>query len=159
VFDRVPWYEDAVWLLPALYAALAALLLTALFWPINAVVRRRYGATLALDPYALRAYRLGKIGAILTLAGLAVWALTVIRMFGDFNNLSNKFNSTVRFAQVFGVIAFIGGFALILWNLWTVWSGSRRWPAKLWSGVLVLSALIVLWIASAFHLIGFGLDF
>jgi hypothetical protein len=80
-------------------------------------------------------------------------------MFGDFNNLSNKFNSTVRFAQVFGVIAFIGGFALILWNLWTVWSGSRRWPAKLWSGVLVLSALIVLWIASAFHLIGFGLDF
>jgi CubicO group peptidase (beta-lactamase class C family) len=159
VFDRVPWYEDAVWLLPALYAALAALLLTALFWPINAVVRRRYGATLALDPHALRGYRLGKIGAILTLAGLGVWALTVIRMFGDFNNLSNKFNATVRFAQVFGVIAFIGGFALILWHLWTVWSGSRRWPAKLWSGVLVLSALIVLWIASAFHLIGFGLDF
>ena len=159
VFDRVPWYEDAAWLLPALYASLAALLLTALFWPIKAVVRRNYGATLALDAYALRAYRLGKIGAILTLAGLGVWALTVIRMFGDFNNLSNKFDATVRFAQLFGIVAFIGGFALILWNLWAVWSGERRWPAKLWSVVLVLSALTVLWIANAFHLIGFGLDF
>jgi CubicO group peptidase (beta-lactamase class C family) len=159
VFDRVPWYEDAAWLLPALYVSLAALLLTALFWPINAVVRRRYGATLALDPHALQAYRLGKIGAILTLAGLGVWALTAVRMFGDFNNLSDKFDGTVRFAQVFGIVAFIGGFALILWNLWTVWSGERRWPAKVWSVVLVLSALTVLWIASAFHLIGFGLDF
>jgi CubicO group peptidase (beta-lactamase class C family) len=159
VFDRVPWYEDAAWLLPALYASVAALVLTALFWPINAVVRRRYGATLALDPNSLTAYRLGKVGAIVILAGLAVWALTVVRMFGDFNNLSDKFNATVRFAQVFGIVAFIGGFALILWNLWAVWSGARRWPARLWSAVLVLSALTILWVASAFHLIGFGLDF
>ncbi len=159
VFDRVPWYEDAAWLLPALYASLAALLLTALFWPIKALVRRSYGVTLALDAHALRSYRLGKIGAILMLAGLGVWALTVIRMFGDFNNLSNKFDATVRFSQLFGIVAFIGGFALILWNLWTVWSGERRWPAKLWSVVLVFSALTVLWIANAFHLIGFGLDF
>jgi CubicO group peptidase (beta-lactamase class C family) len=159
VFERVPWYEDAAWLLPAFYASVAALLLTALFWPINAVVRRRYGATLALDPNSLTAYRLGKVGAIAILAGLAVWALTVIRMFGDFNNLSDKFDATVRFSQVFGIIAFIGGFALVLWNLWAVWSGSRRWPARLWSVVLVLSALTVLWIASAFHLISFGLNY
>jgi hypothetical protein len=159
VFDRVPWYENTAWLLPLVYAALAALLLTAIFWPINAIVRRSYGASLALDPSALRAYRFSKIGAILSLAGLGVWALIIVRMFNDFNNLTAKFDSNVRFAQVFGIIAFFGGFALILWNLWTVWGGARRWPAKVWSVVLALSALTVLWVAFTFNLIGFGVNF
>jgi CubicO group peptidase (beta-lactamase class C family) len=159
VFDRVPWYENTAWLLPLVYVALTALLLTAIFWPINAIVRRRYGASLALDPLALRAYRFSKIGAILSLAGLGLWALTLVRMFNNFNNLSAKFDSNVRFAQVFGIIAFFGGFALIVWNLWAVWNGARRWPAKVWSVVLAVSALTVLWVAFAFNLIGFGLNF
>jgi CubicO group peptidase (beta-lactamase class C family) len=157
VFDRVPGYQDAAWLLPVLCAALGALLLTALLWPITAIVRRRFGATLALDPKSLRAYRFSKIGAILSLAGLGVWALTLSRMLNDYNNLSAKFDFTVRLTQLFGVVAFIGGFALILWNLRMVWTGERRWPAKVWSIVLALSALIVLYVAIVFNLFNFGL--
>jgi CubicO group peptidase (beta-lactamase class C family) len=159
VFDRVPGYADAAWLLPALYCALAALLLTAVFWPITAIVRRRFGASLALAPEALRAYRFSKVGSILLLAGLGLWGFTIIRMFNDFNNLSNKYNGNIRFAEVFGILAFLLGSALIVWNLWTVWQGTRRWPAKVWSIVLVLSAFIVLWIALAFHLFSFGIYF
>ncbi len=48
VFDRVPGSENGAWLLPAFYCAMGALLLTAVFWPITAIVRRRFGATLAL---------------------------------------------------------------------------------------------------------------
>jgi hypothetical protein len=159
VFDRVPGYVDAAWLLPALYFALAALLLTAVFWPVTAIVRRRFGASLALAPEALRAYRFSKVGSILLLAGLGLWGFTVIRMFNDFNNLSNKYNGNIRFAEVFGILAFLLGSALIVWNLWTVWQGTRRWPAKVWSIVLVLSAFIVLWIAFAFHLFSFRIYF
>jgi CubicO group peptidase (beta-lactamase class C family) len=157
VFDRVPLYQDAAWLLPVLCAALGALLLTALAWPIAAIVRRRYGATLALDSKALRAYRLSKIGAILSLAGMGAWALTLTRMLNDLDNLSAKFDFTLRLTQLFGVVAFIGGFALILWNLRMVWTGERRWPAKVWSIVLALSALIVLYVAIVFNLFNFGL--
>ena len=146
-------------MLPALYCALAALLLTAVFWPITAIVRRRFGASLALGPEALRAYRLSKIGSILLLAGLGLWALTIILMFGDFNNLSNKYNGNIRFAEVFGILAFLLGSAFIAWNLWTVWKGTRRWPAKVWSIVLALSAFIVLWIAVVFNLFSFGIYF
>jgi CubicO group peptidase (beta-lactamase class C family) len=157
VFDRVPWYESSAWLLPSLYCALGALVLTGIFWPISAIVRRRFGASLALGPDALRAYRFSKIGSILLAAALGLWAFTVIRMFGDFNNLTEKFNSTIHFTQLFGILAFLGGTVLILWNLRTVWSvGTRRWPAKVWSVVLALSAFVVLWIAFVFHLIGFG---
>ena len=159
VFDRVPSSENGAWLLPALYCAMGALLLTAVFWPITAIVRRRFGATLALSPEALRAYRFSKIGSILLAAALGLWAFTVIRMFGDFNNLTNNFNGHIRFAQVFGILAFVLGSALIAWNLWTVWTGARRWPAKVWSIVLALSAFIVLWVAFAFNLIGFGLNY
>jgi CubicO group peptidase (beta-lactamase class C family) len=159
VLDRVQWYADAAWLVPALYCALAALLLTAVFWPITAIVRRRFGASLALGPDALRTYRLSKVGSILLLAGLGLWALTVIRMFNDFNNLTNKFNGNIRFAELFGILAFLLGSAFVAWNLWTVWKGTRRWPAKTWSIVLALAASIVLWVAFTFNLFSFGIYF
>jgi CubicO group peptidase (beta-lactamase class C family) len=159
VLDRVQWYANAAWLLPALYGALAALLLTAVFWPITAIVRRRFGAGLALGPDALRAYRWSKVGSILLLAALGLWGFTITRMFGDFNNLSNKFNGTIRFTEVFGILAFLLGSVLIAWNLWTVWKGTRRWPAKVWSIVLALSAFIVLWFAFTFNLFTLGVYF
>ena len=156
VFDRVPWYQNGAWLLPLLYGALGAFVLTAVFWPITAIVRRRFGASLALGPDALRAYRFSKIGAILFAAALGLWALTVIRMFSDFKNLGDGFNSSIHFAQAFGILAFLVGTVFILLNLRAVWTGARRWPAKVWSIVLVLSAFVALWVAFAFHLIGFG---
>jgi CubicO group peptidase (beta-lactamase class C family) len=159
IFDRVPASENAGWLVPALYCALAALLLTAVFWPVTAIVRRRFGASLALGPDALRAYRLSKVGSILLLAGLGWWGFTITRMFGDFDNLSNKFNGSIRFTEMFGMLAFLLGSAFIVWNLVTVWKGARRWPAKTWSTVLALSAFVVLWIAFTFHLFTFGVYF
>jgi CubicO group peptidase (beta-lactamase class C family) len=159
IFDRVPASENAGWLVPALYCALAALLLTAVFWPVTAIVRRRFGASLALGPDALRAYRLSKVGSILLLAGLGWWGFTITRMFGDFDNLSNKFNGSIRFTEMFGMLAFLLGSAFIVWNLVTVWKGARRWPAKTWSIVLALSAFVVLWIAFTFHLFTFGVYF
>jgi hypothetical protein len=157
VFERAPWYQDSAWLLPLLGASLAALALTAITWPVAAIVRRRYGAKLALDVKSLKAYRGAKIAAILLLAATGIWAVTLVSMIKDINNLSSKFDSTVRFAQFFGVAVFIGGFGVMLWHLWSVWTGVRRWPAKLWSIVLALAAFFVLWVAVAFKLIGFGL--
>ena len=159
VFDRVSWYKDAAWLIPALCAGLAALVLSVLLWPIAAIVRRRYGAALQLDAAALRAFRAGKIGALLILAGLGLWTWTVSRMLNDENNLGTKFDSWLLFTQVFGAVALIGGTAAILWNLRAVWSGARRWPARTWSIVLTLAAFVVLWAAFAFKLISFGTNY
>ncbi|HEX3122836.1 MAG TPA: serine hydrolase domain-containing protein [Rhodanobacteraceae bacterium] len=159
VFLRVDAARNGAWLVPALCVSLAALLLTVVFWPVTAIVRRRYRARLDLPPEALRVYRFGKIGALLSLAGLLSWTLAIVKMFGDLNNTTSAFDPVIRFCQIFGSVAFVAGFLLALWNLVSVWTGKRRWPAKLWSVVLVFSTFIVLWIAFVFHLISWGVNY
>jgi len=159
VFLRPTFAQDGGWLLPALIASLVALFLTVLRWPIAALVRRHYGVRLDLPAPALRAYRWSRIGALLLLFAFGGWAFTVITMFSDINNAGGSLDGLVRANQVLGPIGFIGGTLLMLWNLRVVWTGRRGWPARAWSIVLVLSALVLLWIACAFHLIGWGVDF
>lgn len=159
VFYRAPWYADAAWLVPMAGVGVGALILTALVWPIAAIVRRRYGARLELEPGALRALRLSKIGAIAIFAGVGLWCLTLTRLLNNFDNMTARFDATLRLTQIFGLAAFFGGFALILWNLWTVWRGQRRWPAKVWSVVLTLSAVVVLWFAGCGSLLRIGANY
>ena len=159
VFERVPWYQDAAWLLPLLIGSVAALLATALLWPIAAIVRRHFGATLALDRQSLLAFRSSKIGALLLLAGVGLWAAMLTWMIKDINNLSARSDSVLHVVQLFGIVAFIGGALLIFWNLRAVWTGRRRWPARVWSVVLALAAAAVLWVGCAFHLIGLGSNY
>ena len=108
---------------------------------------------------AFRAYRAGKLGALLSLLGIVVWGVAVTTMFSDLNKTTSAFDSVLRFAQVFGAIAFPLGLLLTLWNLKSVWTAKRRRPAKVWSVVLVFSAFILLWIAFAFHLISWGVNY
>ncbi len=159
VFERVPWYANSSWLMPLFGAAVAALLLTALLWPVAALVRRRYQAPLGLPLASLKAYRWSRIAAVLMLLGLGLWLLIFMLIIKDTNNLSSRLDPLLWFAQLFGVIAFIGGLLLMLWNLKAVWGGQRRWPAKLWSVVLVVSAVAVLWVALACKLLSFGTSY
>jgi len=71
----------------------------------------------------------------------------------------NAIDPILKFLEVFGMIAFFGGTAAMLWNLWVVWRGQRRWPAKTWSIVLTVSAVAVLWVALAFNLTKFGVNY
>jgi CubicO group peptidase (beta-lactamase class C family) len=159
VFDRVPWYANSAWLMPLLVASVAALLLTALLWPVIAWVRRRYQSPLQLDDPSYRAYRWSKIGAVLILLALGLWTLTFALMLKDNNNLDGRLDWLIWLDEIVGTLVFIGGLAAMLWNLRAVWRGARRWPARVWSVVLALSALVVLWTAVACKLISFGTNF
>jgi CubicO group peptidase (beta-lactamase class C family) len=159
VFERPAWYRNATWLRPLFLASLGALFLTALFWPITAIIRRRFGSKLALDGPALRAYRLSKIGATAIVAGAVAWATLVGLMLKDLELLSASSDNLLRLVQLFGIVTFLGGFIAIVINLRAVWTGERRWPAKTWSVVLSLSAFVVLWAAFAFKLMRVGVNY
>lgn len=159
MFYRAPWYASSTWGMPLLAASFAALLLTALQWPVAAVVRRRYRAPLTLDPGSLRAYFWSRIAAIAIVAAIGLWGLLFALILKDTGTLGGQLDPWLWFAELFGALAFLGGLAVMVWNLLLVWNGARRWPARVWSIVLVIAALSVVWIGLVFKLIHFGTDY
>jgi hypothetical protein len=159
VLYPAPWYRDSAWLLPALMIGLAILAITAIFWPVRALVRRRFGATLALGKRELTSYRLVRGASWLILAVIFGWVFMIAKMMGDFNNLSPRFDPVILTLEVLSFIAFLGGFAVMLWDAWLVWRGPRGWKAKVWSLFLVFAALIVVWMGFTFHLLSLGTDY
>ena len=159
VFERAPWYKDSSLLMPLLYASLLILLLTALLWPTGALVRRHYSGTLGYEGRELLGYRLSRIAAVAILLVLVGWAVTITLMFGDLTNLGGAFDAIVILLQIATVVVFFGGLGIFCWYLWQVWTGKRAWTAKVWSVLLVLAGVVMVWMGLAFHLIGFGTSY
>jgi len=159
VLDRTPWHRDSAWLLPAFLLALAIFALTAIFWPVRWLVRRRFGATLALEKNELLSYRLVRGFCWLIVLVLIGWAAAIATMMGDFNNLSGAFDPVIYSLQILSFIAFLGGAAVILRDAWLVWRARRGWKAKLWSLALVFAAVILLWVGFVFNLLSFGVNY
>jgi hypothetical protein len=152
VWDRTPWHRSTSWLTPMLAFSVAVLFITALLWPTRALVRRRFGAALSLDKRALLSFRLSRLAALLIVIALVCWAALISWLFADLSNLQPSSDAIILLLQIFSMVAFFGGFAAMLWNMWIVWRGDRRWPAKVWSVLLVIAAATTLWVAIVYHL-------
>jgi len=159
VFEPPPWWRSASWLLPLVNASLVALALTAILWPVKAIVRRRYAQPPLLTGPDLRAYRWGKIASLVTLAVIGAWMVAISAMFDDLKLLSGVLDPLFLALQVLSIVVFPLSLLIALWHAWRVWRGDRRWPAKLWSIVLVIAFATVLWLALTFHLIGFTSEY
>jgi Beta-lactamase len=156
VFDRAPWYSSSVWLTPLFLVSVAAMLLTTLVWPAAAAVRRRYRAPLTLEARALRAYLWSRLGALASLVALGIWGVFFLLIVKDTGTLGGRLDPLLVLAQLLSIVGFVGALAVMLWNLIVVWGGQRRWPARVWSIVLALSALFILWVALVCKLLVVG---
>lgn len=159
VFEPVSWYQSTAWLTPALLFSMGALALTAFAWPAAAITRRRFGAKLALSGNDLKAYRLVRGLGGLAVAVLVGWATVTLTMMADFTLMNGSIDWAIILLQILTPLVFVGLVGVAGWNLWLIWKGKRGWFSKLWSAVLLLSAIVLLWVALAFNLIGFGLTF
>ncbi|QAY78001.1 class A beta-lactamase-related serine hydrolase [Sphingosinicella sp. BN140058] len=159
MFDRAPWYQNSALLTPLLIASIVILLLTVLLWPVRALVRRHFGAKLALEGPLRRAHLYSRLAALAILLALVGWAAAITVMMGDIVNLSAATDPIIWLLQIFTILALIGGFLVLAWNVWVTWRGGRRWPAKVWSVALLLAAIVALWLGLAFHLIALGANY
>jgi len=159
MFDRTPWYRNSALLMPLMIVSMIALGLTALFWPVRALVRRRFGTRLGLEGRDLQVYRVSRIAALMIFVAMAAWFIGILSLMGNIDNLSSASDPLIIFLQVLSTFSFILGFLALAWNLWVTWRGGRRWTAKVWSVVLFLAAGVMLWIGFAFNLIGFGTSY
>lgn len=159
MFDRAPWYKDPAWLAPALYSALGLLLLGALSWPAGAISRRRNKAANVYEGRRLRLQRIWLGWQWLSLATVAGWVTFILVGFSTLSLLGGPLDPLLITIQVLTPIAFVGLLVLAGWNLRQALLEKRGWFSKLWAVALLASAAVILWVAAAFHLIGFGTNY
>jgi CubicO group peptidase (beta-lactamase class C family) len=145
---RVPAAQSAGLNVPLLLAATSVLLLTVVLWPIAAIVRRRYGATLQLAEPERRAYVWSRRAALVGLVYMFGW---LVAMAADFASTQGA-QLWIRLIQLIGLVC-IAGAGIALWNAWRTWRARASWSARVWSLVLGLALLYLVWFSFAFHLI------
>jgi CubicO group peptidase (beta-lactamase class C family) len=156
--DRTPWFKSAGWWLPAIGASLIALLLTALAWPVSALIRRHYAVTYGLAGLEASAHRLVRIASVACSLIFLGWISLVLTM-TSILDLIPKMTPWIALLHILSPIVFIGGAGVGLWNCWVVARGHRRGWAKLWAVVLAAAFAGLLWAAFTFHLITFHAGF
>ncbi|KKC26051.1 serine hydrolase domain-containing protein [Sphingomonas sp. SRS2] len=149
VFDRVPVWRSAGWLMPALYASIGILLLTLLYWPVSWYVRRRH-AQRSTSGQSFTAYRATRLASALVLGLLAGWTGFVSMLFGD--KIGNA-APWLWLLQIGGWIILIGATGIAAWNAWLTWRDGRGWARKLWNTLVLLAVLIVFFAAWAYSLL------
>ncbi|MDQ0462669.1 CubicO group peptidase (beta-lactamase class C family) [Caulobacter ginsengisoli] len=143
----------------AVKLALGALVLTVLLWPVAAIVRRRYGARFALTGQDAWAYRGVRLAALLVFTAIFAWVWTFQGFIATSLPMTAKTDGWLTFAHFLSLLAFDGGLLVSLWNVWRVWRGKRGWFARTWSVALAGAFAALLWVAMAYHLVGFGLTY
>jgi CubicO group peptidase (beta-lactamase class C family) len=159
MFQPVPWWKSSALLIPLLSGASAVLLLTAMAWPVAAIVRRRYGVAPGLTGHPARVYRMVRIACVAIIVILVMWAWMVAHLATDLSFFSSRLDPWVMLLRVSSLVVLLCAAALGLWNCWVAWAGHRTWLAKAWSVALALSFLVVFWVSVGFKLIGFSTNY
>ena len=159
VFDKVPWYQSASVLMPLIYAALMALFATVLLWPTRALVRRQFATELPFKGRQLWAYRGSRIAALAIVGVVICWAMTVSALFADLNRLSGSLDPAITILELLSIVAFVGGFAVMVWYTYTAFKSGWRWPGKVWSLVLLLAAAVLLYVALSYNLLNLSMNY
>lgn len=159
LFEPAPWYLSTGWITPALLASLAAFFLTFLSWPVVALVRRHYAARPAQSVAQWRAYRLTRGFAGLAVGVLICWLWFGSVLLGDFSSMNGELDWALRTLQIATPLILLGLLGAALCYTALTWRRGGARFAKFWSIVLVAGAVLLLWVAIGFHLIGFGLNF
>jgi CubicO group peptidase (beta-lactamase class C family) len=152
---RIPAYRSPTWLVPAFAAALAALLLTGISWPVAAIARKTYGVPFALSGRPAIAYRLVRALSLVLCIVFIAFPLTLLSMSGDLSNFSSSTDGVMLFFQAAITLSVIAATLAAGWNAILIWTAHRRGFAKFWSVLVLASCLVVLWVSILTHLIGF----
>jgi CubicO group peptidase (beta-lactamase class C family) len=155
----VPAWESSRWRLPLMIATIAMLALTVLFWPIKAILRRRYGQPFELQGRARLMYRLARVAALLDVVFVAGWAWFLTSGLNDLNTLSSASDGFLRFLQLIGLLGVIGTVAILLNFAMALGDPHRRWWTKLTDGLLALASVLFVFFVFSYHLISASLNY
>lgn len=154
-YTRAPWWRSKAWLLPAVAAAMAVLLLTFLSWPIRAIVRRSMGKTFPYEGARARAHRIGGAASLLILTYLGVWIGFLLRLISTLTESSDGSAAGVLTVLYVAGIVPIAAFLGLGYMNFNLWRAPSSWVAKAWGVLVLLSAFVILWFAAVMNFFSF----
>jgi CubicO group peptidase (beta-lactamase class C family) len=150
-----PW--QAAGNIPVAGLAAGLLALTALSWPLAALMRRRFGRRLEPDPSAHHARRLVQAGVLAGLAYLGGWVLLIAAV-----ALGVPFDAGldpwIHLVQVLGYLC-VPALAIMAWGAVRALGQAGGWWEKAWNLVCVLALADLLYVSFAFSLLSWDLAY
>lgn len=158
-FEPVASARSTSWLQPLLLLALGSLALSAVFWPIAAIVRRRYGQRLQWTIADLRIRRLARLAAGVIVATWLGWLQLLSYVMGDYTRFDFGLDKWIVLLSALGVLGGVFGTLSIGWHAFRSWATPNGGWARIWNGWLVIAALISLYSAWIFGLLSFSTNY
>ena len=153
-----PFWNGA-WKLPLFIAMCAMLALTALFWPIKAILRWRYEAPFALEGREAALYRLSRLGALWDV--VFIGGFMALFTYGNENLsvFSDAWDWVFRLLQAVGILGVIGAIAMV-WNFLAGFGNlNRPWWTKFTDFLLALAGIVFVYFVIAEKLITVSLNY
>jgi CubicO group peptidase (beta-lactamase class C family) len=136
---------------PLALVALVVLILTAVLWPMVALVRWRYRSAFPLAGARAWAYRLVRLCAAMGVAAIVLWVMVIEAVS---STQGAPVEPLLHIAQAVSFFAFVGGLAAAIWNLGQTLRTPSSWFARLVAVLLLPTFAMMVWIAAVYHLIG-----
>lgn len=156
-FMPAPIALNAGWILPLLVGTLAVMFLTALSWPIIALIRRSYRFETGSSGKALFVHRLSRATAWCAVIVAAGWLAMFQAITNDVTALDGRLDIWIRLMQLVSLM-FIAGTIAAIWNAVQAF-GRRGWFTKTWAIVFAASAMFLVWLTINAGLVTPALDY
>ena len=153
VYQRVPWYQSKKFNYTLLTAVSLVLIATLLLWPVAALVRAHYSASLPLFGVTRFARTATRIVCLIDLLVLTAWLAFLV--YGSehlyvFSGASDSFIRAVQGAAWLG----IAGLVFVVLHGIHVWvTHQYRWWARIAETLVVLACLGWVWIIVSWNLL------
>jgi hypothetical protein len=142
-----------------LQIAIAVFVLTLLVWIGGAIARRRFKRKLQFAPRQRMLWIAARIGVILQLGVVVGWLGLLMWFSKPLSLFHANFDTPLLLLYVLGVLAILGGIAIILDALWRIARGPGGWLARSSELLLGLCALYGIWAILACGLVNFNLHY
>jgi len=139
--------------------AMAVFVLTLLVWIGGAIARRRFKRKLPFAPRQRTLRIASRIGVILQLGVVAGWLGLLMWFSKPLSLFHANFDTSLLLLYVLGVLAILGGIAIILDAAWRIARGPGGWLARISELLLGLCAVYGIWAIVACGLVNFNLHY
>jgi len=159
VFQPVPFASNASWNLPLLFGMVGVFLAMLVLWPIQALVRRRYGQRFPLAGRDALLYRTARITALIDLVVLVSFLLIVQSAGTNISVFDDSLDIWLRLLQLLCLLGIVGA-GLSVWNAVRVWTDAgRSWWAKTSVTATMVALLAFVWFVVSLQFITASLNY